>query len=250
MNRPSALFVLASALFVVACDARPFASFGGVTVDGALRLNLSGIPKMAKVNVCDKDIESLADVQVPIDCVAPDDMPLDYGKDIESKPIPIVVKPLVGSSKRFDKTLTLKSIDQRQILEGVLGAVTRGGKLGDAKKGGDKPGVAVMGYGGVRAFDAKTLSDVDVVVRVSLVNKRDAGRSCAYSGAVTGKLQAYDADLEAFDAHTGKSIAKTRLTNDNPACPSESYAKTGETVGVTSRPPDSKIDQWIRSTVK
>ncbi len=248
MSRAS-FAIVASSILLVACDANPGVALGTVGTEGKLRLYLHGIPKLAKVSVCDQEVADASDVEVPLGCVLPDDMTLDVVnmKDVKTKPIPIVVKPLVGSPKRVEKTLTIKTTDQIKLIEGALATVTRGEPLGNGGEPDGTTGIALMGYGGVRAIGAKTLKDVDIVVRIKLVNPRETGRTCGYEGAVSGKLKAYEADLEAFDAHTGKSIGKTHLENETPTCPSSNYAAAGETNTVTSRPPDREIDAWAKT---
>jgi hypothetical protein len=238
---------LAAALALAGCKSDPQVSIGMMGTDGNLKLYVFNVAPMAKLEVCGIEQKDRSNAQVPVDCLLPANLSLDRTVELDSKPIPIVVKHVVGGPKSFHRTVKLDVGKQRDLLDGVFHNVTRGATLTKSSPPRAQPGVAFTGYGGVRAIDASTLGEVDIVVRVNPVNRRETGRTCSYTGAMRGQLRAYDAELEAFDAHTGKSIAKTHLANDEPVCPSTNYGHIGENNSVSSYPPEREMNAWARS---
>lgn len=245
--RPVVVGMLATALLATGCASHPAVDLGFGTLDGKLEVRVYGVGFGNSVEVCGVGKKKGSAFEVPYECALPLDMDLAAPEAIESKPIVVTVKPIVGAAQTVEKTVKLDVVKQLQLIESWLSAASRGTPLPRGKKKSGKPGIAFVGSGFARAIDAKTVGDVDIVVRATRVNDRDTGKTCAYTGVMTGVLHAYDLDLEAFDAHTGKSLGKTRIENDSPGCPSTNYGKVGSKNTVSSGPSDHLLNKWART---
>lgn len=246
----SSAFALIPTLALFGCSpsSKPFVSVGFVKLDHKLELSVFNVPPGADLEVCGVKQKNRRSALVPIECVLPADMPFDRAEALDGRPVPIVVKPLFGAAQTFEVRPTIETTKQLFLVEGLFAAVAEGESLlPRAKKKHNKPGIAFSGYGGIRAIDAKTIGDVDIVVHILLMNPRDTGKTCSYSNLMSASLRAYDADLEAYDAHTGKKLGKKHLTNDTPGCPSSNYGRVGEHNTVSSAPPDYVMNDWARN---
>lgn len=240
-------------LLAVGCSSRPGLHLGFGTLEGKLSVSVYGLAMGAQVELCGVTAPRgrFAVVEVPFECVLPLDLPLDAAEQAESRPLTVTVKPFVGDAQVVKQTLRIDVVRQRDLVSSWLSSVAWGkAKLPRAEKKKKKnahPGIAVVGLGGMRAIDAKEIGDIDIVVTAVSVDARPTGKECSYTNLMTGELEAYDLDLAAFDAHTGKKLGKKHLVNESPGCPSSNYGRFGEKNKVTSGPPEREVDQWART---
>lgn len=244
--RALALFL---GLSMLGCsDRRPGVTVGFPDLDDKVGMYVYGLGFGGQLEVCGEKA-SKAQVKVPFDCLLPADLPLHADETIESKPMKLKWKPFLGEAQTFTVTQKLDLVKQMELVEAWLRAAGRGTKLPrNPKKSSGKAGfVLVTPGGGVRPTDAKTVGDVDIVVTVAAVNRHDTGKTCSYTGLMTGRLEAWDADLLAFDAHNGEKLGKKHFDNDSPSCPSSNYGKMGEVNTVSSGPPEREMEAWART---
>lgn len=211
-------------LLAAGCTSRPYLSIEGASLEGTLDVSVASLAFAARVEVCGVTSArgQFARLSVPLDCILPLDLPIEAKEKVELPPIRMTVTPLVGAATVVKQTVSLDVIKSSHLVESWLHAVAMGkAKLPRPEgKAPARPGIAVVGLGGVRGVRATTVGEVDVVVYGKRVDERATGQECAYTGLVSGKLYAYDVELFAVDAHTGKKLGKKHLVNEHPACPS------------------------------
>jgi hypothetical protein len=247
-NRASALVFALSCLAVTGCTSHPNVHAQASVLTGTAELQVGGLALGAEVEACGvKGKGRFPRLLVPFECVLPPDTLLVPKNPIESNPIELTVKPLVGARRSFTKTVTLEVMEQERFVEGWLHSVSSGTPLpaSDEKRGAS--GIAFVGLGHLRTTGAKTVADVALVVLVKPVNERDAGRTCRYDNLMNGALRAWDADLDAFDARTAKKVASKHLVNRSPGCPSTNFGRMGESNQVSSYPSDREMEEWART---
>lgn len=244
MLRRSAVALCVSLL---GCQSRaPAVSVGYANLEDRVELSVYGLAFGARVEICGvAPAKRGGAVHVPFECILSADTPLEAVAQIESEPHEIKVKPLVGAATATTVTAPIDTTKQRHLIEAWLRAVARGARLPRAKKR-RGTGMVTPG-GGIRPIGARTIGEVDVVVTVAAVDERDTGRECSYTNGMSGALRAWDADLVAYDAHSGAKLGKKRLRNDTPGCPSSNYGKFGERNTVSSGPSEHLMEKWART---
>lgn len=246
--RASAVVFALSCLAVTGCTSHPYVNAQASVLTGNAELQIGGLALGAEVEACGvKGKGKFPRLLVPFECVLPPDTLLVPKAPIESNPIELTVKPLIGARQSFTKTVKLEMMEQERFVEGWLHSVSSGTPLPASEAKRRSSGIAFVGAGGVRTTGAKTVADVALVVLMKPVNARDAGRTCRYDNLMTGALRAWDADLDAFDARTAKKIASKHLVNRTPSCPSTNFGRMGESNQVSSYPSERDMDEWART---
>ncbi len=163
--------------------------------------------------------------------------------------VPVHVESPAGGSK--DAVIDLSTNGLKASVIALFSPVATGQVVNPTPDAGGAKGVGVIlkidDSPDLKFYDADTLGDVDVVAIATRRNTRE-GKVCGGytstdggSGDFKVTIWLDDADVEAFDARTGKSLGKKEfqatLTRDCPM-----FATTGES--FTEKPSPDAIGAW------